>query len=83
MGTVKRGMTKARSGARGFTRRDKPGIIKEGKNPAPHGLLRAAAPGGLAGAVTKKAKEGETCMKITEDILYVGVNDHDIDLFEG
>ena len=22
-------------------------------------------------------------MKITEDILYVGVNDHDIDLFEG
>ena len=83
MGPVKGGMTKARSGARGFTRRDKPGIIKEGKNPAPHGLLRAAAPGGLAGAVTKKAKEGETCMKITEDILYVGVNDHDIDLFEG
>ena len=22
-------------------------------------------------------------MKITDDILYVGVNDHDIDLFEG
>ena len=22
-------------------------------------------------------------MKITNDILYVGVNDHDIDLFEG
>ena len=56
---------------------------KRRKKPAPHGLLRAAAPGGLAGAVTKKAKEGETCMKITEDILYVGVNDHDIDLFEG
>ena len=22
-------------------------------------------------------------MKITEDIIYVGVNDHDVDLFEG
>ena len=22
-------------------------------------------------------------MKITDDIIYVGVNDHDIDLFEG
>ena len=22
-------------------------------------------------------------MKITDDILYVGVNDHDVDLFEG
>ena len=26
---------------------------------------------------------GFLCMKITDDILYIGVNDHDVDLFEG
>ena len=26
---------------------------------------------------------GFFCMKITDDILYIGVNDHDVDLFEG
>ena len=28
-------------------------------------------------------KKGGITMKITDDILYVGVNDHDVDLFEG
>ena len=28
-------------------------------------------------------KKGEENMEITKDIRYVGVNDHDIDLFEG
>ena len=30
-----------------------------------------------------KVKEAEITMQITNDILYVGVNDHDVDLFEG
>ena len=30
-----------------------------------------------------KVKEAEITMQITNDILYVGVNDHNIDLFEG
>ena len=30
-----------------------------------------------------KVKEAEITMQITNDILYVGVNDHQVDLFEG
>ena len=30
-----------------------------------------------------KVKEEEITMQITNDILYVGVNDHQVDLFEG
>ena len=29
-----------------------------------------------------KVKEAEITMQITNDILYVGVNDHQVDLFE-
>ena len=39
----------------------------------------------IKGAPLKKEEywNGEMKMKITEDIKYIGVNDHDIDLFEG
>ena len=31
----------------------------------------------------KNAAERGLTMRITDDIIYVGVNDHDVDLFEG
>ena len=32
---------------------------------------------------SERIEKGEENMEITKDIRYVGVNDHDIDLFEG